>query len=156
MSASSLEAILPEANALAKLASLFSFRHDFLHQVGALMADRWPEATEVSFLDLFEAASHLWQELRSFQAKALEAGSREYAFNPWQLPEVEELRRLRAKVHEDLDALRAQPEENWLTREGLDELLALVPGRYLPSVGVCLFLQPGRFHRPALGAQPHF
>ena len=42
MGASSLEAILPEANALAKLASLFSFRHDFLHQVGALMADRWP------------------------------------------------------------------------------------------------------------------
>jgi hypothetical protein len=107
------------------------------------MAQRWPDRREVGALELLGAIQGLWVPYIKYLL-ALRGPEREAAhFNPLELAEIEELRRLRRTVRSRLTALIAPTAGE--SRIDVSQLAALardLPERYAPRVGPCLFLQP--------------
>jgi len=112
---------------------LSSNRLDVLLTLAAALRRRWPDREEVSALALY-------QEVRDLLP---DGEGRPY--NPLELPEVEELQRLRREVWRDLPGLVHQDgEESRIDPGELAARLADVPiplGEP-PGVGPCVFLQP--------------
>ncbi len=133
--------IVRSAAPWARLAAFQGTRFDFLHSLAALQSRLWPGRAEVGFLELFAAAQPLWREYRKHTAA--QAGAQDSAFNPLGLDEVAALARLRAEIWSRLrETLRALPAGEALPLAVLEDLAALIPERYAPAVGPCLFVQP--------------
>ncbi|HEV7507441.1 MAG TPA: lantibiotic dehydratase [Thermoanaerobaculia bacterium] len=132
---------------VSRLSNLFNHRHDFLHAITAFMAQRWPERSEVSVLELFGEAQPLWNDYSRFLAAARRPDGWKSSFNPFELPQVQELDRLRQKVASDFVAsIERDASGHHFTASGTASLLAEVPDRYLDSAGLCLLVQQADAH----------
>lgn len=122
-------------NAIARIFHLFSSRFNFLYSLAVLLRQLNPENPSASFLELFAAAQPLW---RDYIASRRRYESRD--FNPYSLPEIEELKALRREVHEELDRLRSRCPNP--PASAFEAIAASLPSHYDPLVGCSLFVQP--------------
>lgn len=144
VSRAAMERALASLEPMIGLAFLYSHRHDFLHALAELAARQFPHRETVGFLDLFAAARPLWREYSRFLADAMKnpEGWRA-SFNPYGLAALEEVDGLRQMVWNGLGSCVESVEHaEVLSGAALESLLAPVPERYAPLVGLCLFLQP--------------
>lgn len=117
-----------------RLIDLQTPRYEILHTLAAAMRSHWPGREEVGVLELFQEVRLLWRQL--------EKGLSEL-FNPFGLPEIAELARLRRAVRERLPGLiRGEEDGGRIDPAELEALLASLPSHITPAVGPCLFLQP--------------
>jgi hypothetical protein len=128
---------------ILRLTHLFHPRHDFLHALGATMAERWPGRREVGVLELLSTIQPLWREHARFFASVRSADGWRETFNPLALQRLEELAFLRTQVWEKaIASVRSVGGESRICPRILTEALEQVPEAYSPPVGACLLLQP--------------
>ena len=128
---SSLREALRCATPWLRLIDLQTPRSEILHTLAAAMRSRWPGREEVGVLELFQEVRLLWRQF--------EKGLSE-PFDPFGLPEIAELARLRREVRKRLPGLIREEEDG--CRIDPAELEALLPPGLAPVGGPCLFLQP--------------
>jgi hypothetical protein len=128
---SSLRDALRCATSWLRLIDVQTPRYEILHTLAAAMRSRWLGREEVGVLELFQEVRLLWRQS--------EKGLSE-TFDPFGLPEIAELARLRRGVWERLPGLVREEEDGG--RIDPAELEALLPAGLAPAVGPCLFLQP--------------
>jgi hypothetical protein len=128
---SSLREALRCATPWLRLIDLQAPRSEVLYTLAAAMRSRWPGREEEGVLELFQEVRLLWRQF--------EKGLSE-PFDPFGLPEIAELARLRRAVRERLPGLIREEEDGG--RIDPAELEALLPPGLAPVVGPCLFLQP--------------
>lgn len=121
-----------------QMANLYEPRHELHHALYHHLRTRWPARTRVPFLELFASVQPLWERYLAYLAS-----DRAALFDPFALPEVAALGRLRQDVRIAFHAL-GTPDEHGvrLPVPDLAALIARIPARYLPPVPACLFLQP--------------
>lgn len=143
-SRAAVERAAASAEPLIGLAFLYSHRHDFLHALAALASRQFPGQRTIGFLDLFSAAQPLWRQYARFITTATaDPNGWRSSFDPFGLAAMAELDRLRRTVWDGLGAcVEAAEHADVLSGMALADLLAPVPDRYTPLVGLCLFLQP--------------
>lgn len=136
--------LLRDLAPLARLAELFSLRHDFLLTLAAFAADRWPGHQTLGFLDFFDAAYPLFRELIRFDKGSRRGGPlRAHAFNPLDLPALRELLDHRARTLEALPGFIADAgPEHRLQHDALQRFLDTLPAQYTRERDFCAFLQP--------------
>jgi hypothetical protein len=136
--------VLYNLEPLARLSNLDSSRHDFLHNLAAFAADRWPDQQEVVFTDFFNTAQPLFQEYIRFEARYRgEPALLAPGFNPMKLGEVDRLCAWRKVVSEGLgDCIEAEGEEQRIHLDAFSHLLDRVPGPYARPRDFCAFVQP--------------
>ncbi len=122
-------------NAISKIFNLFSPRYNFLHSVTGLLRQSDPRTQSAGFLQLFAAAQPLWKEYVASRRRYESRG-----FNPYSMPEIEELKTLRQEVREELDRLRDRCSNP--PSSSFERIADSLPRRYDPLVGCCLFVQP--------------
>jgi hypothetical protein len=144
VSRAAMERVSASTEPLIGLAFLYSHRHDFLHALAELASRQFPHQETVGFLDLFSAAQPLWRQYARFITEAMkDPDGWRSSFNPFELAAVEELDRLRRSVWDGLGScVTAMGYAEVLSGPAVTDLLAPVPTRYAPLVGLCLFLQP--------------
>jgi hypothetical protein len=135
-----------EALACARPMLLYSdlnyTRYEFLHSLKALIEKQWPGRSEVPFLDVFEKAQPLWGEYVKAASSAI-VEWRPDLWNPFHLPEVEALNRLREEVLRDFEAaMQLQGDELVIDRDRAERAVERIPPQYTPAFGPCLFAQP--------------
>lgn len=109
-------------------------RYEALHTLAAALRSRWPERQEVGVLELFQEVRLLWRQFEKGLSNP---------FDPFGLPAVAELTRLRRTIQEKLPGLVRRGEDGGrIDPAELEELLAPLPQGLAPVVGPCLFLQP--------------
>jgi hypothetical protein len=117
-----------------RLIDLQSPRYEILYTLAATLRSRWPGRETVGVLELFQEVRLLWRQL--------ERGLSE-TFDPFGLPEIAELARLRRQVREKLPGLVREGEDGGrIDPADLETLLAPLPSFITPVVGPSLFLQP--------------
>lgn len=130
---------------LAQVADLFSRRHDFHQALAGLLAQRWPGREEVGLLELFAEVQPLWRAFTELDLAAARSGDRAATFDPWGRRAMEDLRRLRQEVLEQLGGCIVPGEdagESHLDGERLRRLLDRLPEPHRRAVDACFFLQP--------------
>lgn len=122
------------ATSWLRLIDLQSPRHEILRTLAAALRSHWPGREEVGVLELFQEVRLLWRQLEK---------GRSEIFDPFGLPEITELARLRHKVREKLAGLVYSKEDGGrIDPAELEALLAPLPSHLIPVVGPSLFLQP--------------
>jgi|GEM_PF-3214628 len=136
--------LLRDLAPLARLAELFSLRHDFLLTVAAFAADRWPDRSTLGFLDFFDGTYPLFQEFVRFD-KALRRGGplRAHIFNPMGLTVLQELLDYRVQTLASLSGfIEDTGSEHQLQHGALQKYLDTLPAAYTRERDFCAFLQP--------------
>ena len=125
---------------LWRLTNLYEPRHEFLHAMYRFATERWPARERIPFLELFAAIQPLWEQ---YLAYLTTPDHREQPFDPFALPEVAELHRLRLELRRAFHPLYVDAARGvQIPVDGLRALVARIPERYRPLVPVCLFVQP--------------
>ncbi|WNG61986.1 hypothetical protein F0U59_50260 [Archangium gephyra] len=138
MSHDTARELMSTAGLLWRVACLFEPRHDFHHALWEFVAQRMPGRNTIPVLELFAEVQPLWEQYLAFMASA-----GHQTFDPYGLPELAELKRLRQQLMNEMESI--QRFEEGEMRTPLDELRRLVervPARYAHLVDPCIFTQP--------------
>lgn len=135
-----LGSVLP----LARIAGLFTHRHDWLLALDALGRTRWPRGGDVPLLEVFHAAQPLWRSFLAFRLEARAPGGWRRSWDPFGLAESGALAAHRERAARRLEEAGAADGEDWrIDPAALDDALAGVPAAWSRAEGgACLFLQP--------------
>lgn len=133
VSATRLNEVVRSVEPWFRLVDLHAPRYEALLTFAALARSRWPGRDEVGALELFQEVRPWWREILGEKA----------GFDPLELPEIAELRRLRRSIRSELPRiLEEDGEASRISAGALQALLEALPPHYRPAVGPCLFLQP--------------
>lgn len=123
---------------------LFNRYHDFRLTLAAFAAERWPGRTRMDVLELLGAIRPLWRDFSQFLAPVRLSGENVETFNPLGIEDLDRLARLRKEVWRGAAAcVEASSDGLHLRREAFAVLVDRIPESYRPTMGSCLFLQPG-------------
>lgn len=132
-----------DARLLVDLAELFNLRHDFLHQISHLAAERWPGREEVGVLELFSAVQDWWKEFNKYVAEGQSSFDWDGSFDRVLPQTVAELSQLRRRAWTAVEAsLQSGPNEIRVDTAELAKFFAELPARYRPLLGGSYFVQP--------------
>ncbi|GMU07991.1 lantibiotic dehydratase [Corallococcus caeni] len=130
--------LLDTGNLLWRLGNLYEPRHEFHETLRVFIARRWPGRTETPLLELFTEAQPLWEQFLEHLSKP--SGS---VFNPYALPEIASLQRLREESRHALTRLHTgDAGETRIPLPALKDLVQRLPETFAPAIGTCLFTQP--------------
>jgi hypothetical protein len=133
-----IDRALEAGTLLWRAGSLFEPRHEFRLALGRHLAESFPGRSRVPFLEVFSESRPLFQQMLVHLGE-----ERRTPFDPYDLPAVAELERLRSAVRDRLtSAVESDDLADRFSCRDLREALKPVPERLLPAVGPCLFLQP--------------
>lgn len=142
LSRPSVERALRSVQPLVLFSDLHYTRYEFLLSLRALLARRWPRQERIPFLDVLHESQALWRDhTKSSTAKIQEAAPS--LWNPFDLPEIRDLKHLRERVTEKLEA-SLQPDglDFAYDLEAAEKAVAEIPPHFRPTFGPCLFMQP--------------
>lgn len=141
ISAASAAEILGVAGLVSEYASLFHRRHDLLHTLGEWWRRHEPERASLPFTDLGQRFAPLWKDFLDFLDRSRDSADSTFdpLGSPWLLDLGERRRRL---LSDYAGLLAASPGQSRLERDALAQLVASVPPRYGPLLGVSAFVQP--------------
>lgn len=138
LSSTTAREVMSTAVLLWRVACVFEPRHDFHHALWTFASQRMPGRTEIPVLEMFSEVQPLWEQFLAYMTAPSVRG-----FDPYTLPELAELRRLRQHLTAGLDGLQQREEgEVRISPEALRQLAEQVPSRYVHGVDPCLFVQP--------------
>lgn len=128
---------------LCRISDLVNHRHDLNLALAALMEQRWPERSEVGFLELLDAARELWNEFTRFEQETRRSRKVWATFDPGSLPAAAELLRERLRVFKALPTcLESDGEQSRIPRPRLEEIADAIPRRWISPIGNSLVAQP--------------
>ncbi len=135
------EEILTHAELISRFACLFNHRHDVLHTLAAVWAERWPSRRVMGVLELFGEIQSLWKDYLRFDVT--ERYDNFSSFNPLQLASIDRLNLIRAEVRKKtLELMEEHTSGLRLPPSALAALLDTIPQRYRPLLGCSVFVQP--------------
>lgn len=132
----SLAAILETGDVLWTLANFFHPRWNFQHALAALVSRRWPGlgAGPVDLLEVFGEARQLWKDYIQWTTTPSST-----CFNPYGLPLVDDLERLRRDLRERIAAGIGDATD--VAVPALRRVCEHIPACYDPIVGSCVYVQ---------------
>ena len=141
MNALVMSDLVAAANLIFRYATLYNHRHDVLHAIEAIWNERWPDRASIGFLELYRAATKLWNDYLRFDRT--ERYVPLSSFNPSSLPEIEKLCSLRRRLFSEVNRAMTESDTGLtIDKVRFEEFLAQIPLRYAPCSGVSLFVQP--------------
>src|SRR5262249_17372391 len=103
LSALTAQEILTYAELISRFACLFNHRHDVLHTLASVWAERWPSRQKMGFLELFQEFQGMWNRYLRFDRT--ERYDNFSSFDPLELPAMAELKQIRRIIREVTVAL---------------------------------------------------
>lgn len=134
------EELLRTADLVAGFVNLYNHRHDLWHTLAELWRQRWPDRTQVGFLEFYEAFAGTWKDYLRFEKR--ERYSASSSFNPLNLQVIQELTEIRDQALSAIPDLIERDHAGFNLRPSkLKKLLEGFPARYKPSLRSCIFVQ---------------
>lgn len=132
------------AQPLIRYARLFDHRLEFLLTLSVHLKQHSAGNNRFPVLQAFDTIRPLWQHFMKFQVQIRETPNWRRAWNPKDLPDIEELTRYRDLAYEGINnCLRISASEQRIDIDAMNQLLDGIPVRFTDNkVGACLFLQP--------------
>jgi hypothetical protein len=132
------EELLAAGGLAWSLKNLHERRHEILYTFWKFAVERWPGQDKIAVLEFFHEAQPIWHSYISHLA-----AERDDAFNPYQLPEIDELYRLRREIQGELSKMMKTRDDGMhLPIEPLQRLTSRIPVRFQSPIGPCLLVQP--------------